>query len=163
MQTLRARPALAILLVILALALLTGAAYAIGRLSGYIPGFGFSQDTSAALTLLEPVEISREGITLRVAQAVSDSERFSVTVEQTGQVETASDFIHPSAVITLPDGRELEFRESGGGDTETEARQIFTFLFAPLPPETRELTLRDRLHRRNSLQRGRTVLSHHVS
>lgn len=142
MQTLRARPALAILLVILALALLTGAAYAIGRLSGYIPGFGFSQDTSAALTLLEPVEIAHEGITLRVTQAVSDSERFSVTVEQTGQVETASNFIHPSAVITLPNGRELEFRESSGGETETESRQIFTFIFAPLPPETRELTLR---------------------
>lgn len=142
MQTLRARPALAILLVLLALALLTGAAYAIGRLSGYIPGFGFSQDTSAALTLLEPVEIAHEGITLRVAQAVSDSERFSFTVEQAGQVETTSDFTHPSVTIILPDGRELEFRESSGGDTETEARQIFTFLFVPLPPETRELTLR---------------------
>lgn len=142
MQTLRARPALVFLLALLALALLTGAAYAIGRLSGYIPGFGFSRDTSAALTLLEPVEITSQGITLRVLQAASDSERFSFTVEQTGRVETASDFISPSAVITLPDGRELEFRESSGGETEIESRQIFTFLFAPLPPETRELILR---------------------
>ena len=41
-RSLRTRPALAILLVILALLLLSGVAYAIGRLSGFIPGFGFT-------------------------------------------------------------------------------------------------------------------------
>lgn len=140
MQTLRARPALVLLLAILALALLSGAAYAIGRLSGYIPGFGFTEDSSAALTLLEPVEITHEGITLRVLQAASDSQRFSVTVEQVGQVETSSDFIHPSAIITLPNGQELEFRESSGSHDNN--RLVTVFEFAPLPPETGEISLR---------------------
>ena len=40
MQTLRAKPVLMILFVLLALALLSGAAYAIGRSLGYIPGVG---------------------------------------------------------------------------------------------------------------------------
>ena len=49
MQTLRARPVFILLLVLLALALLTGAAYAIGRLSGFIPGFGFTSDSGGSL------------------------------------------------------------------------------------------------------------------
>lgn len=140
MQTLRARPALVLLLAILALALLTGAAYAIGRLSGYIPGFGFTGDTGAALTLLEPVEITHEGIILRILQATSDPERFSVTVEQIGQVDATSDFIDPFASVFLPDDKEIEFRQSSG-DRE-DNRLVTVFEFAPLPSGTGELTLR---------------------
>ncbi len=141
MQTLRARPALALLLAILALALLTGAAYAIGRLSGFIPGFGFTTgDPGSVYMLAEPVEITHDGITLRVLQATSDSQRFSVTIEQVGQVENASDFIYPFAAVLLPDGQEVEFRESSG-DQENN-RQVNTFEFAPLPPETSEISLR---------------------
>ena len=141
MQTLRTRPALAILVAILALALLTGAAYAIGRLSGFIPGFGFTSDTGAALTLLEPVEITHEGITLRILQATSDPQRFSVTVEQIGQVETDSSFVHPFVTITLPNGEQVEFQESTGS-ASGNLDNIITFHFKPLPPDTREISLR---------------------
>lgn len=141
MQTLRARPALVLLLAILALALLTGAAYAIGRLSGFIPGFGFTTgDPGSVYMLAEPVEITHEGITLRVLQATSDLQRFSVTIEQVGQVESTSDFIYPFAAVLLPDGQEIEFRESSG-DQENN-RQVNIFEFAPLPPETSEISLR---------------------
>ena len=141
MQTLRARPALVLLLAILALALLTGAAYAIGRLSGFIPGFGFTTgDPGSVYMLAEPVEITHEGITLRVLQATSDLQRFSVTIEQVGQVESTSDFIYPFATVLLPDGQEVEFRESSG-DQENN-RQVNIFKFAPLPPETSEISLR---------------------
>ncbi len=141
MQTLRARPALVLLLAILALALLTGAAYAIGRLSGFIPGFGFTTgDPGSVYMLAEPVEITHEGITLRALQATSDLQRFSVTIEQVGQVESTSDFIYPFAAVPLADGQEVEFRESSG-DQENN-RQVNIFEFAPLPPETSEISLR---------------------
>jgi hypothetical protein len=141
MQTLRARPALALLFVLLSLALLTGAAYALGRLSGFIPSFGFTTgDPGSVYRLAEPLEITHEGITLRVLQATSDSQRFSVTVEQVGQVETSSDFIYPFAAVLLPDGQEIEFRESSG-DQENNLL-VNTFEFAPLPPGTSELSLR---------------------
>lgn len=147
MQTLRARPALVLLFVLLALALLTGAAYAIGRLSGFIPGFGFTSDTGAALTLLEPVEITHEGITLRVLQATSDPQRFSVTIEQIGQVETTSDFVHPFITITLPNGAEVEFQESTGS-ASGNSDNIIIFHFKPLPPDTREISLRYEIRER---------------
>lgn len=148
MQTLRARPALVFLLAILALALLAGAAYAIGRLSGYIPGFGFTTgDPGSVYMLAEPVEITHEGITLRALQATSDSQRFSVTVEQVGQVESTSDFIYPFVAVILPDGQEIEFRESSG-DQENN-RQVNIFEFAPLPPGTSEISLRYAITERN--------------
>ncbi len=148
MQTLRARPALVFLLAILALALLTGAAYAIGRLSGFIPGFGFTTgDPGSVYLLAEPVEITHEGITLRVLQATSDSQRFSATVEQVGQVETASDFIYPFAAVLFPDGQEIEFRESSGDQEDNRLVNIFEF--APLPPGTSEISLRYAITERN--------------
>jgi len=42
MQTLRARPIFALIVVLIALSLLTGVVYALGRLTGFIPGFGFT-------------------------------------------------------------------------------------------------------------------------
>ena len=41
MQTIRTRPLLMIIIIILALLILTGIAYAVGMATGYIPGVGF--------------------------------------------------------------------------------------------------------------------------
>lgn len=60
MKTLRARPALAIVIAVLALLALTGIAYAVGRLTGFIPGVGFVEDVQSALE--EPVVIEREAL-----------------------------------------------------------------------------------------------------
>ena len=59
MQTLRARPILAFLVAILALLALTGMVYALGRLTGFIPGFGFTSNTGVVYVLAEPVESTR--------------------------------------------------------------------------------------------------------
>ena len=140
MQTLRARPVFAVLLVLLALALLTGAAYAIGRLSGFIPGFGFTSDSGAVFTLAEPVEISLDGVTLRSLQATSDLQKFTVTIEQIGRPAQATlTFAH--AVILLSDGSEASFGQGYGEDPS--ANEVLTTLeFDPLPPGTQQLTLR---------------------
>ena len=70
MQTLRARPALALFILLLALALLTGVAYAIGNALGYIPGVGIIDQSAPIRVLAEPVSITRDGITVSVNQAV---------------------------------------------------------------------------------------------
>lgn len=49
MLSLRARPILALLAALLALLLLTGIGYAVGRLTGFIPGIGFVDDVQSIL------------------------------------------------------------------------------------------------------------------
>src|SRR5512141_1961777 len=73
-STLRAQPMLAILLVLLIVLVLTGAAYAIGILSGYLPGVGFVQRNSLRV-LAEPVNQTRQGITVSIEQVTVDSQR----------------------------------------------------------------------------------------
>src|SRR5215208_3493684 len=75
MQTLRARPVLAVMIAILALLLLTGVAYAVGRSIGYIPGFGLVEQGTSIRVLEEPVSVTRDGITVTVTSAVSTAER----------------------------------------------------------------------------------------
>jgi hypothetical protein len=57
MQTVRTRPALALLLVLLALALLSSVAYVIGKVTGYIPGVGLGDQRVALRILNEPVTV----------------------------------------------------------------------------------------------------------
>ena len=87
MQTLRARPILAVIVVLLALSLLTGVAYALGRLTGFIPGFGFTSDIQSVYLLSEPVEAISGDVTLSVDQAVSDESKLWVNLTVTGLPE----------------------------------------------------------------------------
>lgn len=82
MQTLRAKPALMILFVLLALALLSGAAYAIGRSLGYIylPDSGFLPADST-LVLAQPVRQEHEGQSLTVARGLSTPEETRLWLE----------------------------------------------------------------------------------
>ena len=75
MQTLRAKPALMILLVLLALGLLTGVAYAVGRSLGYIPGVGIIDQSVPLRLLAEPVTITRYGVTITVTDAVLSADK----------------------------------------------------------------------------------------
>lgn len=75
MQTLRARPALVILLVFLALSLLTGGVYALGRTFGYLPGVGLVEDGTQVRVLSEPVAQTRDGITLTVNEVILTSDK----------------------------------------------------------------------------------------
>lgn len=58
MHMLRTRPILAVIAAILALLLLTGIAYAVGRLSGFIPGIGFVNNVQSVLET--PIVVTRE-------------------------------------------------------------------------------------------------------
>ena len=89
MQTLRARPALMILLVLLALGLLTGAAYAIGRSLGYIPGVGLVEQGASIRVLAEPVSLTRDGITLTVEKAFLTADKTTLTYSVDGIPQSA--------------------------------------------------------------------------
>ena len=84
MQTLRARPALMILLVLLALGLLTGVVYAVGRSLGYIPGVGLVEQGRPLRVLAEPVTVRKNGMSITVKQVVADSSRTFVVYQVDG-------------------------------------------------------------------------------
>lgn len=75
LQIFRLRPALAVLIVLLTLILLSGVAYAIGRVTGYIPGVGLVDQSIPLRMLIEPVSLTREGITLTVEQVVLSADK----------------------------------------------------------------------------------------
>jgi Tol biopolymer transport system component len=64
-----------ILIVLLALSLLTGVVYAIGRLTGYIPGIGLVDQSTPIRVLAEPVLLTRDGIMVTVEEAVLSSDK----------------------------------------------------------------------------------------
>ena len=140
MRSLRAHPALTILLVILALGLLTGIAYAVSRLTGFIPGFGFTADASAVYVLKQPAQAEKDGVSVRVESATSDRDMFWVTVIQSGKTATPQFRDTRAASVILADGTKIDFRQ-GSSDTDERADQLkANFEFAALPAGTQALT-----------------------
>ena len=140
MQTLRARPALAILLALLSLALLTGVAYAIGKLAGFIPGFGFTGDASTVYVLKKPAQAGHDGLTVRVENAVSDGEKFWVSLSLNGENEIVRP-LYAGAVVVLPNGTQRQ-SQSGQEDNPNAFPRKVSYEFPALPVGTDTLTLR---------------------
>lgn len=136
-QTLRARPVLAFLAAILALIMLTGMVYAVGRLTGFIPGFGFTSNTGTVFMLAEPVESSQAGITLRIDNAVSDDTRFwaAFTVKGLTGRET-----NPQVFVLLPDGKKVQMTV-GGLASSPHGETQFSYSIPALPSGTQSLTI----------------------
>lgn len=141
MQTLRARPVLAVLIAVLALLLLTGVAYAVGRSLGYIPGFGLVEQGTSIRVLDEPVSVTRDGITVTVTSAVSTAER--TVIEFTVENVPWSALSHNenvggcsgTATLQLPDGAVLMIKEGSGSAQKTR------FVYAPIPSEFNEVSV----------------------
>ncbi len=143
MQTLRARPALAIAIVILALLLLTGVAYAIGRLTGYIPGIGMIDQSAPLRVLAEPVTVTREGVTITVTEAVLSADKTVILVKVEGVPREAyptdeSIGCLGNANLRLADGTILEGGYIGAGRwTHYENR----LEYGPIPANVNEAVL----------------------
>lgn len=135
MTTLRARPILLILTILLALTLLTGVAYAIGRLTGFVPGFGFA--AGDVFVLDEPVEASADEMTVKVEKAVHDESRFWVEVSVRG-LPSGEDFSR--ALLLLPNGEKVPFEMGGSIDLNVDEARV-TYAFPPLEGKPREVTL----------------------
>lgn len=158
MQTLRARPALAILLAFLALLLLTGVAYAIGRLTGYIPGVGFVQ-TNSLRVLAEPVSQTRDGITVSIEQVFVDAERTIIIYKTEGltiqaansEGEGGGNPFGSAHLLLLPDGTTLEESTGYSGTPEPLLDNIKTeggwpnyvarLVYPPVSDQVNTLTL----------------------
>lgn len=139
MQTLRAKPALLVLSLLLALTLITGAAYAIGRLSGFIPGFGFTSDTSTVYVLEEPIQVEHEGVTIRVENAVSTEDKFWISFSLHKKFDPERLF-HTGATVILSDGTVIRF-QAGQEDDLDVAPHKASYEFPALPVGTDALTL----------------------
>ena len=137
MKTLRARPILILIVVLIVLSLLTGVAYAIGRLAGFIPGFGFTSDVQSVYLLSEPVEVISGDMTLRVDQAVSDGSKFWVNITAVGLPEE-QDF--SQAFLFLPDGEKIPFQIGSGVNVDSGGAHL-NYIFPPLPTATDDLIL----------------------
>ena len=125
-RSLRTRPALAILLVMLALLLLSGVAYAIGRLSGFIPGFGFT--SGDAYVLNGPVEVIQSDILIRVEHAVNDDAGLWVELNVQG-LQNGSDYAQ--AYIVSENGDKIQSQRGGGINPEAGVWHM-SYLFPPL-------------------------------
>ena len=140
MRSLRARPAFALLMVLVALSLLVGVVYAVGRLSGFIPGFGFTSGTADVYVLDQPASADVDGITLTVEKAVHDGSRFWVQVCRVGLLEEQGVAYIDSSVL-LPSGEEIRYQMAGNLESNVPETQM-TIEFPPLPAGTESLILR---------------------
>lgn len=81
-------------------------------LLGYVPGIGFVALDESRL-LAAPVEVSRDGITLRVEQVVAQPDQTTVIIQSEGLTAASSDDISQAtkldyeALLYLPDGQVL--------------------------------------------------------
>ncbi len=159
MTTLRARPILMTLVILLALTLLTGVAYAIGKLTGFIPGIGFVE-TSALRVLAEPAAATRDGITVSIEQVIADSERTIIVYKTEGMTVEAANSkgegggpFGSEAFLRLPNGSVLKEISSEGyaGTPEPLIAQVKTeggwpnyvwrLVYPSVPFDVNQLTL----------------------
>ena len=136
--------------VLLLLAALTIALFIIGpqrvlaqvqRWLGYVPGIGFV-DLAETQVLVNPVETTRAGITLRVEQMIAGPERTEVVISSSGFSEKnlpwPNDAIDRStftAFLFLPDGSRLE---TSGWELNVGAGKLE---FPALPAGVNQVTL----------------------
>ncbi len=146
MQTMRARPALALLIAVLALLLLTGIVYAIGRSLGYIPGVGIVEQDTPIRVLDGKPGVQRDGITLTMKQLVVDSSQTEVMYRTKG-ISMWSDAVQECAKapsLLLENGSRLEstggYRSEMGGENGILGFDA-NFIFSPLPADTQKVTL----------------------
>jgi hypothetical protein len=161
MQTIRTRPLLMIIIIILALLILTGVVYAVGMATGYIPGVGFVNPSAPIRVLAEPVSQTQAGITVTIEQVIVDSERTVVIYRTEGLTIQAANSKGEGGgnpfgsvqLLRLPDGSTLkETSDIGyGGTPEPLINNIHAeggwpnyvsrLVYPPVSSDVNELTL----------------------
>lgn len=118
MTTMRARPVVTIIVVLLALLILTTVVYALGRSLGYIPGVGIVEQNSPLRILAKPVTVEQQGISVTVSKVVADSTRtfISYRVDGIPLVENGIPPCITTPELHLPDGSNLENKSGSGGN-----------------------------------------------
>ena len=139
MQTFRTRPVFALFIVLVALGLISSVTYAIGKVTGYIPGVGLVDDSVPIRVLAAPVVMERDGVTVTIGQVVADVDRTFIAyafdgIPFPGDSSPMCGFM-PS--LQLPDGSTLEILGGGaggwGGETGVPIRFETTVYYPPIP------------------------------
>lgn len=135
MTKLRARPILAMLIALLTLLVLSGAAYAIGKVTGYIPGVGFIDLSVPVRVLAEPVTVERGGIQVTVKQVVLSADATFISYQMA--IEGDAEDCWASPRLQLSDGRVLDefLGDIGGYPYEGD------ITFVPLPQDVNNAIL----------------------
>ena len=146
-RSMRARPLLAILIVLLIILLLTGAAYAIGKSFGYIPGIGLIDQSAPIRVLAKPVSQTRDGITITVEEAVLSSDKTvvvftvdNIPLDKLSKPVGRPEECYMSDDLKLPDGSSMKIT---GGQFEGywgsgyKSRSVY----APVPADVNDATL----------------------
>jgi hypothetical protein len=143
MKTLRTRPLMAIVLALLILLALTGAAYAIGKSLGYVPGLGVVDQNTPLCVLAGPVSQTRDGVTVTVEKGTSDAQKTILRVSVAGVDANGGPYCDkPSILLRLADGTILD--ENGGyGNIGDPSQSGYTDLitFPALPAGSNDVTL----------------------
>ncbi|MDD5467336.1 MAG: hypothetical protein PHS96_05990 [Anaerolineales bacterium] len=104
---------------------------------GFIPGFGFTTEGAEVNVLSQPVELARGGLSLRLENAVSDSQRVWIELRLSGLPDSQAS---PGGSLLLSDGEKLP-SISGTGELTGGQQGRFTFVFPALPLGARSASL----------------------
>jgi hypothetical protein len=144
LQTLRSRPALLILVLVIGLALVTGMAYVVGKSMGYFPGVGLVDLSAPVRILKEPVRVQHGGVIIVVDKVIADATRTVVQYHFDGwPFGPGDDF--PIPVLRLENGKELTSNGNGGveglGWGSDNGRINAGSSFPPLPADSQKAVL----------------------
>jgi hypothetical protein len=115
------------------------------NLAGYLPEIGVVQNDSSLRLLVEPVEVTRDGITVTVENGASDDQHCIIVYQADGLSLQAANSHGESAVtggiavLRLPDGSILTQTEGSANGWGSGYRQ--RLVFPPLPPNILDVTL----------------------
>ncbi len=114
------RPFAAVLIAVLTLLIVSGAAYALGKTLGYFPGVGLVDNSTGIRILAQPVSLTRDGITLTLSSALIYADHADLAYEipalttpaAASPQATPAPFCDSAAIhnarLRLPDGTVLE-------------------------------------------------------
>jgi hypothetical protein len=148
MMTLRTRPVLLIMVVLLTFALLTGVVYAIGNLLGYTPGIGLVDQSAPIHVLEKPIKVRQGTLTIRVLKVVADATQTLVVYSVNGIPARmgSQPICGLSPSLRLPNGTELQvLRDANIGGMGSENGFPMSYQtqisYAPVPAKIEDIVL----------------------
>lgn len=145
MNAFRTRPFVAVMIALLALLALSGAAYALGKALGYIPGLGVVDQNTPFYVLAKPVAQTRDGVTVTVKEAISNADQAYVVFTVEGippakhSLVIGSDTCLSYPELRFPGGEAVKV--FGGNSELLETGYESRYKYAPVPADERDAAL----------------------
>lgn len=148
MKFMQTRPLAALLIALIVLLVLSGAAYALGKVLGYIPGIGMVEQGSVMRTIESPAVVERDGIRLTVMKVVAGPSATSIRfqVEWLMPPAATGDFdssCQGAPGLLLPDGTQLTLLQTKDkfmtGEPGVNQGYGYVMEFAPVPADQNDV------------------------